>query len=217
MKEVYIIGARIDGHAGVVVDIINQLNEYKIVGFIDSTKSLQGTKVIDIPVIGSTENLEKLGLNNANFHIAIGDNMAREILYDKIKSIDGHLITLIHPSAIISPKVKIDDGTFVGARAVINNGTTVGKVCIVNTGAILEHDNIVGDAVHVAPGTVTAGRVVIHNLAFIGVGSTILPDIVVGKASLVGAGSTVTKDVVTSETVVGYAARNYKKKNIYIE
>lgn len=214
MNDIYIIGARIDGHAGVIVDTINLLKQYKIKGFIDNTPSFQGETIIDIPVIGKTDNIDNLGLEGAFFHIAIGENIARNKLFNIVKNINGKVVTLIHPSAIVSPKVKINEGAFISAGAIINNGSNIGKACIINTGVIIEHDNIIGNFVHIAPGSVTAGRVVIHDLAFIGVGSTILPDIVIGEASLVGAGSTVTKDVITNETVIGYAAKKYKK-NIY--
>lgn len=215
-KEIYILGARIDGHAGVIIDTIRLIDEYRVAGFIDNTPGIKGKIIDGIPVLGSTDELDKLGLSDKCFHIAIGDNVARKMLSQKIKTIGGKLITIIHPTAIISKSSKIGDGSFVGPGAIINNGTTVGEVCIINSGSIIEHDNIICDAVHMAPGTTTAGRVKVNELAFVGVGATILPDIEIGSASLVGAGSTVVKNVVSKETVIGYAAKKYKK-NIYTE
>ncbi|MDG2449491.1 MAG: NeuD/PglB/VioB family sugar acetyltransferase [Saprospiraceae bacterium] len=215
-NEIYIVGARLDGHAGIVIDTIRLVNKYKIAGFIDNTPELQGKIIDGIPVIGSTNNLLELNLTGKNFHIAIGDNVARWAIKVHIENmVGGFLTTIIHPSAILSNKCIINKGAFIGPGVIINNGAKLGEVCIINSGAIIEHDNIIGNAVHMAPGTVTAGRVKVNDLAFVGVGSTIMPDIEIGEAALVGAGSTVVKDVVSKETVIGYAAKKHNK-NIYI-
>lgn len=215
-EKIIIIGARIDGHAGVVLDLIELDKKYDVVGFIDNTIELQGTKIKGIEVLGSTDALESLNLPTKNVHIAIGDNVARKDLLERIKKINLVPITLIHPSAVVSKNAKIGEGSFIGARAIVNNGTQLGNVVIINSGAIVEHDNIISTAVHMAPGTKTAGRVIIEECAFIGVGATILPDIKIGSCAMIGAGSTVVKNVSSKVTVIGYAAQKHDK-NIYFE
>lgn len=215
-KKIIIIGARMDGHAGVVLDMINDIGGYEVVGFIDNTPELQGKKLRGIKVIGSTADLDKLELPVKLMHIAIGDNVARGELFKRLEVLGLKLETLVHPTARVSREAELAEGCFVGPKAIINNGARIGAVSIINTGAIIEHDNIVGFAVHVAPGTSTAGRVRIDDLAFIGVGSTILPDIHIGSGAMVGAGSTVVKDVPPRTTVIGYAAKKHTK-NIYVD
>lgn len=213
-KEILLIGARIDGHAGVLVDTLKCLQEYKLVGFIDRTPDLQGKMICGVPVIGSSDDLASFDFSGKYLHIAIGDNAARKKIYQELKSMGARLATIVHPTAIISRDVVTGAGCFIGAGAIVNNGTNIGPVSIINTGSIVEHDNEIGCAVHVAPGTTTAGRVKVEDLAFIGVGSTILPDIIVGQAVMVGAGSTVVKNVPSQTTIIGYAAQKHKK-NIY--
>ncbi|MDD5584557.1 MAG: NeuD/PglB/VioB family sugar acetyltransferase [Candidatus Omnitrophica bacterium] len=215
-KRIVIIGARIDGHAGVILDVLNLLGEYQVIGFIDNTPELQNKTINGIPVIGSTDNLGSMKMPAHYAHVAIGDNVARGELFKKLESRGIALVTIIHPSAIVSPNSKIEEGCFIGACAVVNRGAVVGAASIINTGAIVEHDNKIGFAVHLAPGVKTAGRVRIDDFAFVGLGSTVLPDIHIGSGAMIGAGSTVVKDVTPKTTVFGYAAKKYNK-NIYID
>ena len=214
-KTMILIGARMDGHAGVVLDTINELG-YTLVGFIDNTPALQGTKINGIPVIGSSDDLDKIKIPASCIHIAIGDNVARGKLYLILKKRGIKVETIIHPTAIVSKGAQVMEGCFVGARAVINNGAVVGEAALINTGAIIEHDNQIGFAAHMAPGIKTAGRVKVGEFAFVGVGATILPDLTVGSGAMIGAGATVVSDVPARTTVIGYAAKKHGK-NIYAE
>lgn len=213
-KQIIIVGASMDGHAGVVLDVLAEIGGYEVVGFVDNTPSLQNTNVNGIPVLGSTDNLDTLVIPSEYVHIAIGDNIARGRLFRLLKLRGLKIANIIHPTAIISRRAEISEGCFVGPRVAINNGVTIGSASIINTGAIVEHDNKIGFAVHLAPGSKTAGRVQIDDFVFVGVGATILPDIHIGSGVMIGAGSTVVKNVPSGTTIIGYAARKHSK-NIY--
>jgi acetyltransferase-like isoleucine patch superfamily enzyme len=75
---------------------------------------------------------------------------------------------------------------------------------IVNTGAVVDHDNDVGDAAHIAPGCSVAGAVSIGARTLLGVGSSVRPGIRIGRDAIIGAGSAVVADV-PDEAVVGGA------------
>jgi UDP-perosamine 4-acetyltransferase len=79
--------------------------------------------------------------------------------------------------------------------------------CIVNTGAIIDHDCVIGDHVHLAPGTKLAGNVSVEEGAFLGIGATVVPEINIGKFSRVGAGAVVINDISPFTTVVGVPAK----------
>ena len=211
-SKIIIIGARIDGQAGVVINAISQINTYEIIGFVDNTPELYGSTINGIPVIGSTDDIEKINLPVKNFHVAIGDNLARYRIQNALVNLGCKPITVIHPSAIISEiDISIGLGSYIGPNAIINNGSKIGSSCIINSGATVEHDNLYGNAVHIAPGVKTGGRVKIGDYSFVGVGSSILPDIKIGSGVLVGAGSTVTKNVDNQVTMIGYSAKPYNK------
>src|SRR5262249_55274388 len=119
------------------------------------------------------------------FVVAIGDAAARRSVAEMVLAAGGELVTLIHPSAVIAPDVKIGHGTVIMAGAIINTGTMIGHFAIINTGAIVDHDTIVEDNVQIAPGCNLAGRVTCRRDCFIGTGATIIPRVVVGEGAYV--------------------------------
>ena len=125
-KTVVIIGARLDGHAGVVLDALEAIGTYVVKGFIDNTPELAGKKVSGIPVLGTTDDLATMPIPADCVHIAIGDNVARGGLFKTLKKRGITVETVIHPSAQVSANATVGQGCFVAARAVVNNGAQVG-------------------------------------------------------------------------------------------
>ena len=74
--------------------------------------------------------------NNKHIPIAlgIGDNQIRSKLFYKIKESGFQLVTLIHPTAVLSPSVHIAEGTVVMPNVVLNAKASVGNGVIPNTG-----------------------------------------------------------------------------------
>jgi sugar O-acyltransferase (sialic acid O-acetyltransferase NeuD family) len=215
IQKIVIVGARMDGQAGVILDVLDELGGYEVVGFVDSTPELQNTSVKDIPVVGLTEDLDTLDLTTNKIHIAIGNNIVRYKLFKLLKKRNFKLITIIHPGAVVSRNAVVGEGSFIGPLAVVNCGVEIGCVSFVNTGAIIEHDNKIGNAVHIAPGVLTGGRVRVDDYSFVGLGATVIPDVRIGSGVMIGAGATVTKDVPPNTTMIGYAAKVHYK-NIYM-
>lgn len=214
--QVVVVGARLDGQAGVVLDAIAEIGGMEIAGFIDNTPELQGKEIAGIPVIGSTDELGNIRFPSEYVHIAIGDNVARGDIGRRLKDMGLKLLTVVHPTATVNRNAVVGEGCYIGPRAIVNNGSVIGGLCIINSGAIVEHDNKIGYSVHVAPGAKTAGRVRIDEYSFVGLGSVVLPDVHIGSGVMVGAGSTVVKDVPSGSTMIGYAAKPHTK-NIYVD
>ena len=122
LKPIVIVGARMDGHAGVVLDLIAKTKTFKVIGFLDNTPEFKGTYINNIPVLGSSSNFKTQKFESIIFHIAIGDNAARGKLFKELTKQGYEVVSLIHPSAIVSEKAKIGNGCFIGAGAIINNG-----------------------------------------------------------------------------------------------
>ena len=78
---------------------------------------------------------------------------------------------------------------------------------MLNTGCTIDHDNVVGEGVSIAPGAHTAGHVTIGDGAFIGLGALVIGGVKVGARATVGAGAVVVRDVAEGATVVGNPAR----------
>ena len=205
--RVGIIGGRSDGHAGVILDVLLGRDGIEIVCIFDSSPELFGKCVRGIPIVGNyIEKIDSWIPRIDAFHIAIGDNRARVFITNFLLSKGLKLLTIQHPSSIISPTAVIGDGCFIGPNVVVQTNVKIGMSAIINTGVIVEHDCDVGSFVHLAPGVVLAGRVRIKEIAFLGIGSLVTPDVTVGYGAFAGAGSVITKDVEDEKILLGFRA-----------
>ena len=88
------------------------------------------------------------------FYPAFGDNKARLDWLRRLAEQGCALLTLVHPTAYVSPTAAIGQGTAVLPHAIVNTGVEVGKGCIVNCGAIVDHGCVIEDGVHLCLGAV---------------------------------------------------------------
>lgn len=191
VKKLVIVGA--SGHGKVIADIAVK-NGYEKIIFLDNNENVK--ECAGFPVVGKAIEAEKFHCDKI---VAIGNAKIRERLQNNLSGV----ITLIHPNAVISRRVKIGSGTVVMAGAVINSDVIIGKGCIVNTGASLDHDCILGDYVHVSVGAHVAGTVEIGHRTWIGAGTTIINNVSIYKDCIIGAGAVVIKNIDKSGTYVG--------------
>ncbi len=199
MTDVIIIGA--GGHARVIADIVLGQGD-RLLGFLDDNPDAKG--FCGIPVLGKIDDYPLWP--NARFVVGIGNAQARQKIVSRLRGVTFH--TPIHPSAVISPLgTAIGPGTVIMANAVVNPGTTVGCHCILNTGSILEHDNTIGDYVHISVAAKTAGTVTVGGHTWVGIGATISNNLTVCSHCMIGAGAVVVRDISIPGTYVGVPAR----------
>ena len=205
-KKVVIIGA--GGHAKVIADIIEKSGD-EIVGFLDDNKEIGTTIINEYKVIGDLNNRFTMAVTKENleFIIAIGDNKKREEISH---SPNLKFYTAIHPSAQIGLDVEIQEGTVIMANACINSSAKIGKHCIINTGAIIEHDNIIEDYVHISPNATLGGTVKIGESTHVGIGSIVKNNITICKNCTIGTGAVVIKNILEEGNYVGVPARERK-------
>ena len=98
------------------------------------------------------------------------------------------------------------------ANCAVNAQAQIGSNNIINTGAIVEHEVIVKNGVHLAPGSIVAGMSVIGDNSFIGAGSIVLQDLHIGTNVIIGAGSTVICDIPDNVVAVGSPAREIRRR-----
>ncbi len=200
-KKLVIIGA--SGHGKVIADIALK-NGYEIIGFLDDNENVK--KILGFNVIGKVAEIHKW-VDDCEFVIAIGNNVIRESIAE---TYNVKWATLIHPTVNIGLDVKIGEGTVIMAKAVLNSSVTVGKHCIVNTGAIVEHDNVLEDYVHISPNATLAGTVCVGKKTHIGVGAVVRNNLSIVGDVIVGAGAVVVKNISEDGVYMGVPARRMK-------
>lgn len=193
MNKLVIIGA--SGHGKVIADIAEK-NGYNEIVFLDDNGSIK--ECAGYPVVGKT--IEAADIDGDKI-VAIGNAAIRERIQSTIET-----VTLIHPDAIISRRVKIGNGTVIMAGAVINSDAVIGRGCIINTGASVDHDCVVSDFAHISVGAHVAGTCYIGERTWIGIGATVINNINICANCMVGAGAVVIKDIIKSGTYIGVPA-----------
>lgn len=207
MKKIVLIGN--GGHSKVIQAMIYRTDGYILSGILD--QAIEEYFVSEEIFYDTTDNISKY-INDYLFVIAIGDNDIRHGIIEGNNLKDDNFTSIIDKHAIVSPGVKIGNGTVVMPGVVINPGTTIGKHSILNTRSVIEHDNTVGDFVHISPNATLAGTVSVSDFVHVGSGATVIPNKRVGKNTIVGAGSVVTKDTEANVVVVGVPAKIIKRR-----
>lgn len=205
------VGIGAGGHARVLLEMLQARGDVEVVGLLDTNPELKGAKVLGVRVLGSDELLEGLrrdGVTHAFIGVGgTGDNDPRRRLYELARRSGFELVSLVHPSAVVSPSAALGEGTCVCPGAVVAPGAQLGRNVIVNTGAVVEHDCVVGDHAHVASGAVLAGGVTVGEGAHIGAGASVKQGVRIGPGAVVALGAAVIDDVPERAVVGGVPAR----------
>lgn len=190
-KSIYIYGA--SGHGLVVADIARACG-YNDIIFIDDGDNKYPT----------FDNIKEL--NHIPIAFGIGSNCIRAKLFEKVQKCGFEIVSLIHPSSIISSSVTIGKGTVVMPNVVVNAKATIGDGVILNTSCVVEHECIIDDFVHISPNVALAGDVKVGKFTHIGIGSNVIQGIIIGSNVIVGGGSMVILNIDDNLKVVGVPA-----------
>lgn len=195
-KRLLIIGS--GGHAGQVIDAVNLVGEYKIVGLIDDFLPV-GTKRHNYEIIGKVDDIDNIHSKFDFVFIAIGDNEARFKIWDSL--IFCNYATIIHPKASVSKSAMVDVGAYIGANATVANDCFVEEQAIINTNASLDHDSYIGSFSSLNPNSATGGNVKIDSYTMIGMGVNIRNGLEIGYQCKIGMGCTIISNVPNDTTI----------------
>ena len=203
MNKLIIIGA--SGQGKVIADIA-ELCGYCDIFFFDDNPQVKFCGKYE--VVGCCKDAPDY--KDADFFVAIGNAAIRRRIQIELINSGFKVVSLIHPSAVISKSVTIGVGTAVMAGAVINPDAVIGQGCIVNTCSSVDHDCVVGDFSHVSVGAHVAGTARIGENTWIGAGAVVSNNIDITDNCMIGAGAVVVKNLTDPATYIGVPA---KKKN----
>ena len=202
-KNLSIIGA--GGHAKVVIQTARAAG-YTPVAIFDDNEQLLGKQIVGVPIVGKIEQIINFDIPCV---IAIGDNETRKTVAEKY---DLNWVSLIHPSAVVDSTVQIGLGTVIFALAAIQPEAKIGHHVIINTSATVDHDCVIDDFTHIAPGVHLSGGVTLGKGVMFGVGACAKPSITLGNWSTIGSGAVVITDFPDHVTAVGVPAKIIRKQ-----
>src|SRR3989338_2649796 len=96
-------------------DCNKKSKKYDILGFVDDNKSLWGTIIDEIPVLGGLGWLSTKIAKKTQCIVAIGETRMRKDVVKKLEKKNAIFATIIHPSVIHSRFVHIGKGTIIQA------------------------------------------------------------------------------------------------------
>jgi len=200
------------GHAKVVISILRKLNRHRILGYTDLKDN--GT-LLGVSYLGSDRELGALAVDrkSVNAVLALGQvglGKQRYELWTRLHSLGLSFPLIISPDAVVNEEVSGGEGAVVMDGAVINSGAIIGRGAIVNTNSTIEHDVVLEDWVHVAPGATISGGVTVGRFSMIGAGATVIEGRKIAAGCMVGAGTTVVRDLTEPGVYVGSPARRIK-------
>lgn len=209
-KPIILIGG--GGHCISCIDVVEQTELFEIIGILDIPEKV-GSKVLDYPVIGTDDDIEKFTEKCRDFLITVGQiksSNVRQKLSDKVKTAGGNLPVIISPNAYVSKHAAIDEGTIIMHHVLVNAGSKIGKGCIINSKALIEHEASIGDYCHISTAACINGQVNIGSNSFIGSNTVVGNNISIAENTLVAAGSQILKNITTPGVYIGNPLRKIR-------
>ncbi|WP_299628579.1 acetyltransferase [uncultured Tateyamaria sp.] len=154
-----------------------------------------------------------------SFAVAVGAEygFARWRIAQELQSYGLAPLSLRHARAFCEPSAKIGAGLVMMPSSVVHKFSRLGEQCILNTGAVLDHECVLGNGVHLMGGCAVAGQVNIGDFATIGTNATVLPGLRIGVGAYVGAGAVVTRDIPDYAVAVGNPARVIRTQTLRLD
>ena len=134
-------------YALVAYEIACDMGVFCRIDFVDDTKLLAPTGE---PVVGKTADLSTLAKEYTDGIVAIGNPDVRLKLLDRMRSeATLKVASLISPKAYVAPSAVIGEGTVEEPFAVIHTKCCIERGCLISAGAVVGHESVCGEAVHV--------------------------------------------------------------------
>jgi acetyltransferase EpsM len=207
VEPLLILGTR--SFAEDAYDVIDDTPGFRVAGFVENLERDR----CEQPLLGLPVHWVDELPRFAKSHRAICalSTTHRSKFTDEAASHGMRFATVVHPTARVSSRSTLAEGTFIGPRVVVAAFTSLGRHVIVNRSASIGHHTTIGDHVSIQPGANVAGACEIANAAYIGMGAVVMDTMRIGAHSVVGAGAVVTRDVPAGVLVLGVPARIVKE------
>jgi len=153
------------------------------------------------------------------FIVALGYHhlMRKDKIIDELKTNGRRLLSVVHPSAVISPSSRIDEGVFIYSGCIIDMNVIIQSGCILYNGSTVAHDTELETSCFLAPRVTIAGCTHIKSRTFLGVGTCVANALTIGQDCQIGAGSLVQKNLPDSTSGIGNPFHILEGKKLIIK
>lgn len=202
--DLLIIGS--GGHARSVLDAAVATEKFNSIAF--ATTDCNSEPIAGYPVLDERQlDQRNIASRYGAVVVAIGDNSVRLRKTRLLLEAGANMPSIIHPSASVSSFSKIGPGTVVLSNASINSFARVGIACIVNTGAVVEHECVLEDGVHLSPCSAIGGGTHIGEKTWLCIGSCVSDHVTVSPGIVLAGGSCLVEDAIDAGLYAGVPAK----------
>lgn len=188
-----------------VADLVSEIPGLEVSGFVENLDRDRCREPIDGLAVHWIDDVAELAATHLALCALVTTERSR--FTDEMIQRGAGFATAVHPTARVSPRSDLGEGTIVSTGVMVGACTTVGRHVILNRGALVGHHSEIGDHASILPGANVAGNCRIGNAVSVGMGAIVLDNREVGEGAVIGAGSVVTRDVEPGAKVVGVPAR----------
>lgn len=186
-----------------VYHLIHEMPDFNISGFIDDTKEIGESILLDKKVTENRETLEKKISKESHFTkhygliVAIGpNNLADRWKVFRWGQEKGfNFPNLIHPTASVETSVTIGKGNIILANATIDYDVSIGDANYLDIGCLISHNSVIGNNNFLTTGCATAGNVKFGDHNFVGMHSTFTDFVEVGNENYFSAKNLINRNV----------------------
>lgn len=139
--------------------------------------------------------------------LAIGVPYVRRQVAESLLARGAEFVTLVHPTAIVSPSARIGEGSILCPYSIVSDSAHLGRFVAMNYHTSLGHDASAGDFAVLSPYATLGGHAHIEDDVFLGLHASIGPGKTVGARSKVSANSCVLSSTPADSLVYGVPGR----------
>ena len=210
-KDLLLVGA--GGFAREAASAVLAVNAtgpvWNLLGFLDDSPGLQGTRVSGVPVVGPIDAVADHP--DAAVVLCTGrpDNyVSRRKIARRLGLPDDRYATIIHPTSTVGAGCTVGPGSVLLAHVDLTADVSIGRHVAVMPQVVLTHNSAVEDFATLGAGVRVGGGATVGSGAYVGSGACLRERITVGQLAMVGMGSLVTGDVPAERLWFGAPARD---------
>lgn len=175
-----------------------------IAGFLSNDPRVLDGKSCPLPILGSPDTFVPAA--GDYFIFAIGMPGARRSVAEGMVARGYRFLSLIHPTAIVTPSAVVGAGAILCPYAVASDSVRIGRFALLNYHTSLGHDASVGDFAVLSPYATLGGGAMVAADGFLGLHASIAPGRRLGERSQVSSNSAVMRDVPDDSLAFGVPA-----------
>ena len=175
---------------------------------------LTSTRLHSSPPDMSFEELAgRLGPDDVEFVVAVGEPTSRELLFDRAAARGYDFATIVHPSAFVSPSARLGRGVVIKMQSIVSAEAVLEDNVFVQADAIIGHDARIGSHTQVSAFSHVAGHAELGRRCYLGVRASVREECRMGDDVVLAMGAVVMEKRVPSRVLaMGNPARYVRRK-----